>query len=432
MDNYRILQLLPGGQRTTVEAIYHAAIRKLDCSPRFKFFTLHGERHLSELFRIADILIASGIELTEREAFLLSLAICIHDLGMVVALKDAEIETLFDGKPYAPDPALTETVIRDSHHLLVENEIRNNISFYEGLGLSHGDMSMAIDISKCHRKVDIREKSGFIKYLGALLRVIDELDIGPNRTPGDVFSNAVDQLDETSTWHWFKHSITERWDIGHNVNIITENGNRYAQFQLKIHPPTAKSVSYWLNQIRRPITRALIDDGCGNIISERFRLNIRIEQDVQSSTAQPISQNLNGLEDRILAVGRKCILLIDDEVRKMEDLFIPVMDDFYVLFASNANDAFDKLNAHKVDLAIVDIQIGSGSIWSAEETNDYKQTGFKIAEIIRKDFPRTKIGFLSGTRHNVGSASEAASPCFNLKKPIGSDELLDTIRKVLS
>ena len=72
-------------QQTILRAVKAQAQSLLDHTPRFKYFTLHGSSHLNNLFDILEFLLCGGVNLKREELFLLSLSICIHDLGMVVS-----------------------------------------------------------------------------------------------------------------------------------------------------------------------------------------------------------------------------------------------------------------------------------------------------------------------------------------------------------
>jgi hypothetical protein len=171
-------------QRAILHAVKKHAERLLDHTPRFKFFTLHGKAHLDSLFEILSILQRGGISLTQDELFILALAICIHDLGMIVPLRDKEIREILDGRPEYPDAAALENFVRDRHHDLLEIYLERDLEFLVGLGVSPAQIAHAKDVSRCHRKLRLNEQFGLVKYLGALLRVIDELDISGNRAPG--------------------------------------------------------------------------------------------------------------------------------------------------------------------------------------------------------------------------------------------------------
>ena len=93
----RIQEILCEGDCTKINAIYQDAHQRLDHSPRFKFYTLHGKKHLDSLFRILFLFVDAGLKLNQREAFLLCAAICTHDLGMVVPLRDKTFKEISQG-----------------------------------------------------------------------------------------------------------------------------------------------------------------------------------------------------------------------------------------------------------------------------------------------------------------------------------------------
>ncbi len=78
-----IVDRLPVTKKTTFLSIKSNSERLLDHSPRFKFFTLHGKKHIDSMLNIANILYLNGIDMTDDEIYLLLISICVHDLGMV-------------------------------------------------------------------------------------------------------------------------------------------------------------------------------------------------------------------------------------------------------------------------------------------------------------------------------------------------------------
>lgn len=426
-----ILGRLDKPQQNVLQAVKKRSEDLLNHTSRFKFFTLHGTHHLNNLFEILELLISGGIKLNNEEIFLLSLAICIHDLGMVVPLKDKEIPQILDGRSVATDPAALELYIRDTHHELVDAYFQHDFGFLTALGLSAAQLAQVFDISRCHRKVVLQSQTGVIKHLGALLRIIDELDLGANRAPSGVFLNVVDDMDATSTWHWFKHNIVEGWLVNHTVSFISENDRRKVMFRLIVHPTNEQSVDYWLHQIRRPIKKALVDDGAAAIVLERYGVEIDVVPLRSQSKPQRLTAQWAEIESKALSAGRKVILVIDDEFRKLEDLFYPLMDHFHVMASPNAKDALEKLAATNTALAIVDMQIGSGGLWKDHETQSFKATGLRICQEIQDRYPSTKIGVLTGTKHPL-NPSDIEGISFFARKPIDPDKLLETVRNVLS
>ncbi len=155
-----ICKRLPEKEAGILISVRASAERLLNHTPRFRFFTLHGTEHLTSLFDIFEILIEGHLELSRDEIFLLALAICIHDLGMVVTLRDKDLPEILEGEPAFPDPATFENYVRENHHDLVEEYTNQHFGFLTDLGLSPMQVSQIVDISRCHRKIDLDAQFG--------------------------------------------------------------------------------------------------------------------------------------------------------------------------------------------------------------------------------------------------------------------------------
>jgi hypothetical protein len=122
-------ELLRPEQSTVVAAIRRHACTLLDHTPRFRYFTLHGTRHVNNVFKNVQFLHEAGLRLTSDEAYLLACAICVHDLGMVVPLRDMDTNDIL-GRPQTTDPANLELEIRNIHSMhrgLVPLERRHSV-----------------------------------------------------------------------------------------------------------------------------------------------------------------------------------------------------------------------------------------------------------------------------------------------------------------
>lgn len=422
-------QLSPDRQ-VIVSALQSHAATLLDKPFRFKYFTLHGSQHINNLFKIVDLLIGGGLVLSDDEAFLLSCAICVHDVGMVVPISDLSDNKIFGGMPQLEDPTLIETKIRSFHHELIDAYISAHFDFLSSLKLPPSMISLITDISKCHRQVDLRQKGGYIASIGALLRIVDELDVGPTRAPAALLLGNFEEMDATSCWHWFKHNICEEWMKDHNVLFI-KDPNKKVTFKICVHPTRQESMPYWLTQVRRPILKVLYDEGAERIIQNQWGIQVQLETAQDLSSPMAGDQRWQSIELKSLSAGRKVILVVDDEVRKMTDLFLPLMQNYHVIFSPNTKDALEKLGAAKVDLVVVDLQVGSGFSWTPEETQDYKMTGLMLCKKIAADFKGVKTGILTGSRHDLAEVRAFDGLEFLLKKPIDPDEFEKEVRSVL-
>ena len=311
MEN--ILSHLNQFQQNAFFAIKHHAEKLLDYSHRFKYFTLHGRAHIDSMIAMADMLVDLGISLSGDETYLLLLAICIHDLGMVVPLQDKSCQELFGGQLQGSDPTLIETFIRDNHHDLIASYVSKHFDFLTSLGVKPADCGLIKEIARSHRRVSLSEQMGLPRKLGALLRIIDELDIGPERAPIEILRNNLEEMDGTSCWHWFKHNIVDPWRVGHNIQLMRSGRAKIIRFELIVRPPNAQSIPYWLNQVKRPILRVLDDERASGAISQYWGVTIAIVPSNELSKANPLGSEWEKIEKKALSHGRKVILLIDDE-----------------------------------------------------------------------------------------------------------------------
>jgi hypothetical protein len=218
----------------------------------------------------------------------------------------------------------------------------------------------------------------------------------------------------------------------HNVLVDSRNHTKKISFLLAVHPPKESSIPYWLTQVGRPINRVLYDEGAARAISDSWGLQVYVKPSYELSSSLKLGKEWNDIQEIALSAGRKVILVIDDEVRKLEDLFLPLMTNYHIIFAQNAKDALEKLAAARIDIAIVDLQIGSGFKWSAEETKDFKMTGLKLCKEIIEKFPTVKIGILTGSRHDLNEVADLKRLEFVIKKPVDPGYFEKEVVRVLS
>lgn len=422
--------LLPD-QKVILDALHKHAVGLLDRNHRFKYLTLHGSRHIANLFNILGLLIDGGLRLSREQAFLLSAAILLHDVGMVMPLCDLDQRNLFGGRPQPTEPVNLESVLRELHHELITTYIQRFFDFLTALGLTPADCALLRDIARSHRVVDLRSTHGHVQALGALLRVIDELDIGPSRAPLPTLRENYAAMDATSCWHWFKHNVCEEWMLGHNLAYET-GANPSVVFKIAVHPPRDSSIPYWLNQVRRPVYRVLFDEGAATLVKDLLHLHLAVYPTQQLCSAIAFGREWAEIEQKALSAGKRVILVIDDEVRKMEDLFLPLMERYHIIFSPNARDALDKLAAAPVHLAVVDLQVGSGFRWSPEETQDFKMTGVRLCAEIRQRFPAVKMGILTGSRYDLTEIAKRDDLEFLFKKPIDPEVFEKEVSRVLA
>jgi hypothetical protein len=396
-----VISNLISTEQTALRSIKSHAQTLLDCSPRFKYLTLHGSEHLNSLFSILNILINGGIVINNRDLFLLSAAICTHDLGMVIPLKSYMDHEIFKSEHTVTDPVNFENHIRDVHHEVISKYFEENDTFVSNLGLTAADLAIIELIGKSHRKIKISTLPPQERRLGALMRLIDELDIGPQRAPLPTFDAFFGEMEWISKWHWYKHIITAPWHIGSNVNYSTTNGKRDISFFVTVYPARQESISYWLPQVARPIEKALGDEECREILRHEYGITVNIRRNTSGSRISPLGPKRIAIEDAVLTGMLPVVLIIDDESKKIEDLFYFAQNDFHIHRVPRVKSGLQYLEATKVAIAVIDMQMPDDGLWGGDETAQYRLTGTKVVEEIKKRWPNTKVCILSGTRYPI-------------------------------
>ena len=94
-----LIKSLDSNEQLHVKAVWKHAMQLLNNSPRFLYYTLHGSEHHESLLRLLSILIKGGLTLSQKEAYLLLLAIAVHDIGMVLPMKDYTLQRVSEGRP---------------------------------------------------------------------------------------------------------------------------------------------------------------------------------------------------------------------------------------------------------------------------------------------------------------------------------------------
>lgn len=73
------------------------------------------------------------------------------------------------------------------------------------------------------------------------------------------------------------------------------------------------------------------------------------------------------------------------------------------------------------------MQVGSGGIWTDEETQDFKATGVNICKYILEHYPKTRVCVFTGTRYSVTNLTGLKLEFF-LRKPVDPAELVQKVR----
>ncbi|MES2431804.1 MAG: hypothetical protein V4556_12795 [Bacteroidota bacterium] len=211
-------------------------------SVNFPTYTDHSLNHTTQVFRIvSDVLNDKEINnLNDKELYILGMASLLHDIGMCIPEdKISEIESdkrYTNYKAKNPDKS-KEELIRDIHHELSYDFIKKESILLKIPNEIYAD-AIAL-VSKAHRKVELmdadtykpkyfiengRDEFACLPYLGAILRLSDELDITNVRTP-DLLTKYYLPGNEISRLEWEKHMATFLVNMDSDKILISAKTN---------------------------------------------------------------------------------------------------------------------------------------------------------------------------------------------------------------
>jgi len=207
-----------------------------------KYFTLHGIYHSHAIISVLNNLvdgIRPGSELNNEEIFLLLASVYLHDVGMLIPYADDEKKAKTISTPETP--FTKEDVIRREHHKRSGEYI---IEHANDLDLDHVEKECVRLICEGHRVVDLGAEDycdiyiGIIpirvRFLAALLRFSDELDIPYKRAPVKLYEILKEDMPDESQLQWLKHYYTNGIDISTKISLI---GGRKTDIKIQIQYP---------------------------------------------------------------------------------------------------------------------------------------------------------------------------------------------------
>ena len=181
-----------------------------------KYFTIHGIDHSHAIISNLNDLVG-GIEpnndLTEHEIFYLLASTYLHDVGMLVSYPNDEGTAKVISTHEMP--FTKEDVIRKEHHIRSGKYV---IKYADSLSLDQIESECVRLICEGHRRVNLESEEyddRFIgnetirvRFLAALLRFSDELDISYKRGPIKLLEILREEMPDYSLLQWLKHYYT--------------------------------------------------------------------------------------------------------------------------------------------------------------------------------------------------------------------------------
>ena len=242
-------------------------------------FTLHGEQHSRQVEQIIGHVLAPEHSdhhklknlLTMDELFFLLASAWLHDVGMITPLKEVEKRKI------AAEGLSEADWVREVHHERSRDYVMEH---KDELHLETNEADSIGQVSWAHRVVnlsDLPRDYPNLRFLGAVLRIADGLDISNVRTPPQLMELLKNDLNNTSRWHWVKHWCVFQPHPDHvELKDYTPSPLvlRY-HFDIRLPHPRYK-VPFW-DRITSPIKETLEKENVGLILGEK-NLAIDVEQ----------------------------------------------------------------------------------------------------------------------------------------------------------
>ncbi len=242
----------------------------------FPHFTLHGREHLEEVDRLARLVHKATPQLSEEQANLLRLALIMHDFAMV-AVPSPEREAELRAR-MGVDISFAD-IVRKTHQDEIANSFAKEDRIAYLMSTFGGDQAHVVQdactIAQYHRFKPLADAPPHLKALCALVRIIDELDIGPRRAPIPAYEAMRERMEDVSRFHWLKHIQCRPImpDATFTVELC-EHERRVLRIWVAVRA-TGDTWQWMQDHICAKIRSCLDDDGVNTILAER--LGIRFE-----------------------------------------------------------------------------------------------------------------------------------------------------------
>lgn len=249
----------------------------------FPYYTLHGQAHLLELDRLATLLCRHipFFDAREDQVRLLRLAVIMHDYAMVELPgkpREDELLTLMrPGQSFAD--VLRETHQDEIRRVFSRPEFTSRLSaWFPGGGYLLQDASI---IASYHRYHPLSGARDDLKGLCALMRLVDELDIGPRRAPAAAYDAKRNRMDPKAKFHWLKHIFTRPFEENSTFTVETIEGAKRRRI-LRLWVSVLATADTW-KPFRDSIVRKLNDslnvDGIAGILKDNYNVEIAFVPD---------------------------------------------------------------------------------------------------------------------------------------------------------
>ena len=254
----------------------------------FYYYTLHDLKHIDSCMEILELFfgkLREGLSslpdiFNEKDRRVLVAAVYLHDIGLYITENESE-----KIKAEAQKKDIYE-FLRETHHERIEEKISQWYDLLRSCGLDYIDISDLCLICRGHRKVNLFEYRSRIRKLSAVLRLVDELDIGENRAPAEFLKEHILKMDLRSRWHWIKHYFVAQWRE-ENIECQKIGDRPKLVFKVQNSLPARYPQHIFLKEINKPINRVIQEEGVGNIFKNDWGFEVEVDTDIPRLLGKP-------------------------------------------------------------------------------------------------------------------------------------------------
>jgi len=244
----------------------------------FPHYTLHGKEHLDEVDRLARMIADAIPKLRDNRerTNVLRLALVLHDLAMVDAPDRERAPEL--AKQIGPDLSFAD-VVRKTHQDEVARCLTERANGLTATfpGASPHEFEDALTIARFHRFHPLTEAPAHVRDLCALMRLIDELDIGPNRAPHPAYQALRSRMAHAARFHWLKHICTRSVDRDATFTVETCNERRWIGLWVAVRA-TARTWQPLQDRVVGKIEHSLAEEGVRQVIKDALGVEFCVEK----------------------------------------------------------------------------------------------------------------------------------------------------------
>jgi hypothetical protein len=168
-------------------------------------------------------------------------------------------------------------LVREVHQDEIERAFSqpSQLAFLTGL-VAAQEIGDAVTIARHHRLHDLSKARRDLRPLCALMRLVDELDIGWKRAPLPVYQALRTRMGPIEKFHWLKHLCTR--PIERDITFLVETRGDHRTLKVFVGVEATEGTWQPLQaEILRKVQKCLVQEGVNSVLREFLQAEIEVE-----------------------------------------------------------------------------------------------------------------------------------------------------------